>query len=89
MTVLHSYVGGEWTAPADEGRPVLDAVTGEEVARVSAAADSARRFTFPFGRRGRAEPNLNTAGTIYCGNRVLRNAPSSAPEVASCSPLTT
>ncbi len=37
MTVLHSYVGGEWTAPADEGRPVLDAVTGEEVARVSSA----------------------------------------------------
>ena len=37
MTVLRSYVGGAWTEPADEGRPVLDAVTGEEVARVSAA----------------------------------------------------
>ncbi len=34
MTVLRSYVGGVWTGPAD-GRPVLDAVTGEEVARVS------------------------------------------------------
>ncbi len=34
MTVLRSYVGGAWTGPAD-GRPVLDAVTGEEVARVS------------------------------------------------------
>ena len=37
MTVLRSYVGGAWKAPADEGRPVLDAVTGEEVARVSSA----------------------------------------------------
>jgi len=34
MTVLRSYVSGAWTGPAD-GRPVLDAVTGEEVARVS------------------------------------------------------
>jgi oxepin-CoA hydrolase/3-oxo-5,6-dehydrosuberyl-CoA semialdehyde dehydrogenase len=34
---LRSYVSGEWTEPADEGRPVLDAVTGEEVARVSSA----------------------------------------------------
>ncbi len=37
MTVLRSYVGGKWVTPADEGRPVLDAVTGEEVARVSSA----------------------------------------------------
>ena len=37
MTSLRSYVGGAWTEPADEGRPVLDAVTGEEVARVSSA----------------------------------------------------
>jgi oxepin-CoA hydrolase / 3-oxo-5,6-dehydrosuberyl-CoA semialdehyde dehydrogenase len=35
MAVLRSYVGGAWQAPAD-GRPVFDAVTGEEVARVSA-----------------------------------------------------
>src|SRR5258707_1550782 len=34
MTVLRSYVGGAWTEPADDGRPVLDAVTGDEVARV-------------------------------------------------------
>src|SRR3984885_5466973 len=34
---LHSYVSGKWTDPADEGKPVLDAVTGEEVARVSSA----------------------------------------------------
>ncbi len=37
MTVLRSYVSGTWTSPADDGRPVLDAVTGEEVARVSSA----------------------------------------------------
>src|SRR6516164_4811380 len=37
MTALRSYVGGAWTEPADQGRPVLDAVTGEEVARVSSA----------------------------------------------------
>jgi oxepin-CoA hydrolase / 3-oxo-5,6-dehydrosuberyl-CoA semialdehyde dehydrogenase len=37
MTVLRSYVGGVWTEPADDGRPVLDAVTGEEVTRVSSA----------------------------------------------------
>ena len=37
MTVLRSYVGGAWTEPADGGRPVLAAVTGEEVARVSSA----------------------------------------------------
>jgi oxepin-CoA hydrolase / 3-oxo-5,6-dehydrosuberyl-CoA semialdehyde dehydrogenase len=37
MTALRSYVCGTWVDPADEGRPVLDAVTGEEVARVSSA----------------------------------------------------
>src|SRR5260370_24350801 len=37
MTTLRSYVSGAWTEPAEEGRPVLDAVTGEEVARVSSA----------------------------------------------------
>src|SRR6516225_3359273 len=37
MTALRSYVSGTWTEPADAGRPVLDAVTGDEVARVSSA----------------------------------------------------
>jgi oxepin-CoA hydrolase/3-oxo-5,6-dehydrosuberyl-CoA semialdehyde dehydrogenase len=37
MTVLRSYAGGFWITPDDEGRPVLDAVTGDEVARVSSA----------------------------------------------------
>src|SRR5437764_1697979 len=35
MTLLRSYVGGTWVTPAGEGRPVFDAVTGDEVARVS------------------------------------------------------
>jgi oxepin-CoA hydrolase / 3-oxo-5,6-dehydrosuberyl-CoA semialdehyde dehydrogenase len=37
MTLLRSYVGGAWVAPDGDGRPVFDAVTGEEVARVSSA----------------------------------------------------
>jgi oxepin-CoA hydrolase/3-oxo-5,6-dehydrosuberyl-CoA semialdehyde dehydrogenase len=35
MAPLRSYVSGSWQAPADEGRPLLDAVTGQEVARIS------------------------------------------------------
>ncbi len=37
MTLLRSYAAGAWVTPADAGRPVLDAVTGDEVARVSSA----------------------------------------------------
>ncbi len=37
MSVLRSYVTGTWVEPADEGRTVLDAVTGEVVTRVSSA----------------------------------------------------
>jgi oxepin-CoA hydrolase/3-oxo-5,6-dehydrosuberyl-CoA semialdehyde dehydrogenase len=53
MTVLRSYVSGSWHAPAD-GQPVLDAVTGAEVTRVSsdgidmaAALDYGRRTGGP------------------------------------------
>ncbi|GAA5156138.1 phenylacetic acid degradation bifunctional protein PaaZ [Amycolatopsis dongchuanensis] len=35
MALLRSYVGGRWQTAADEGVPLHDAVTGEEVARVS------------------------------------------------------
>jgi oxepin-CoA hydrolase/3-oxo-5,6-dehydrosuberyl-CoA semialdehyde dehydrogenase len=34
--LLESYAGGAWFRAADEGRPLLDATTGEEVARISA-----------------------------------------------------
>ncbi len=37
MTALRSYVSGAWARPADDGVPLLDAATGEEVARVSSA----------------------------------------------------
>jgi oxepin-CoA hydrolase / 3-oxo-5,6-dehydrosuberyl-CoA semialdehyde dehydrogenase len=35
--VLRSHVRGAWHAPTEEGRPLFDAVTGEEIARVSSA----------------------------------------------------
>ena len=35
MAVLRSYVGGRWVSPDDDGAPVHDAVTGDEVASVS------------------------------------------------------
>ena len=37
MVLLRSYVSGDWFAAADEGVAVHDAVTGDEVARVSSA----------------------------------------------------
>jgi oxepin-CoA hydrolase/3-oxo-5,6-dehydrosuberyl-CoA semialdehyde dehydrogenase len=35
--ILRSHVRGAWHAPTEEGRPLHDAVTGEEIARVSSA----------------------------------------------------
>jgi oxepin-CoA hydrolase / 3-oxo-5,6-dehydrosuberyl-CoA semialdehyde dehydrogenase len=35
--VLRSYVNGGWHRPTEEGRPLHDAVTGAEVARISSA----------------------------------------------------
>jgi oxepin-CoA hydrolase/3-oxo-5,6-dehydrosuberyl-CoA semialdehyde dehydrogenase len=35
--VLRSYVSGGWHRPTEEGRPLHDAVTGAEVARISSA----------------------------------------------------
>jgi oxepin-CoA hydrolase / 3-oxo-5,6-dehydrosuberyl-CoA semialdehyde dehydrogenase len=37
MMLLRSYVSGNWVTPDGDGRPVFDAVTGEEIARISAA----------------------------------------------------
>ena len=34
---LRSHVVGQWHTSADEGRPLFDAVTGEEIARISSA----------------------------------------------------
>ncbi len=35
--MLHSYVSASWFTPSDDGRPLHDAVTGEEITRVSSA----------------------------------------------------
>jgi oxepin-CoA hydrolase / 3-oxo-5,6-dehydrosuberyl-CoA semialdehyde dehydrogenase len=35
--VLEHYVAGRWRAPVDDGMPLLDAATGDEVARLSTA----------------------------------------------------
>ena len=35
MTILRSYTGGQWRTPAGQGARLFDAVTGEEVARIS------------------------------------------------------
>ncbi|WUI03451.1 phenylacetic acid degradation bifunctional protein PaaZ [Spirillospora sp. NBC_00431] len=37
MVALRSYVSGSWRVPDDEGAPLRDAVTGEEIARISSA----------------------------------------------------
>src|SRR3954453_20094694 len=54
MTLLRSYVQGGWQAATDGGRPLFDAVTGEEVARLSstgvdfaAALEHGRRVGAP------------------------------------------
>ena len=49
MPVLRSYVSGRWTAPPD-GRPVRDAVTGEEVTRISSDGID-RGAALDYGRR--------------------------------------
>ena len=35
--LLESYAAGRWYAASAEGHPLLDAATGEEVARISSA----------------------------------------------------
>ncbi|WP_214324358.1 phenylacetic acid degradation bifunctional protein PaaZ [Nonomuraea sediminis] len=54
MTALRSYVSGAWHTPPDEGAPVHDAVTGEQIARVSSTGvDFAAALAY--GRRQGAE----------------------------------
>ncbi len=52
--LLRSHVSGDWYTAQDDGRPLYDAVTGEEVARISssgldfgAALDFGRRTGGP------------------------------------------
>ena len=50
MAVLPSYVSGGWHTPGGDATPLYDAVTGEEVARISSAGiDMAA--TLDYGRR--------------------------------------
>jgi oxepin-CoA hydrolase/3-oxo-5,6-dehydrosuberyl-CoA semialdehyde dehydrogenase len=42
---LESYAAGRWYAASDEGRPLLDAGTGEEVARISSEGLDLREMT--------------------------------------------
>src|SRR3569833_3402279 len=47
MALLRSYVSGSWHTAADEGVPLHDAATGEEVARISSAGvDFAAALTY-------------------------------------------
>ena len=41
--LLESYAAGRWFAASDEGAPLLDAATGEEVARISSTGPRPRR----------------------------------------------
>jgi oxepin-CoA hydrolase / 3-oxo-5,6-dehydrosuberyl-CoA semialdehyde dehydrogenase len=50
MAPLSSYVTGSWHVPDDEGAPLHDAVTGEEVARISSAGVDFGA-TLQYGRR--------------------------------------
>ena len=46
---LRSYVNGSWTSPSAEGLPLLDAVTGEQVATISSAGID-MRAALEYGR---------------------------------------
>jgi oxepin-CoA hydrolase / 3-oxo-5,6-dehydrosuberyl-CoA semialdehyde dehydrogenase len=46
---LRSYVNGSWVSPAEEGAPLLDAVTGEQVATISSAGID-MRAALEYGR---------------------------------------
>jgi oxepin-CoA hydrolase/3-oxo-5,6-dehydrosuberyl-CoA semialdehyde dehydrogenase len=50
VVVLRSYAAGSWRAPEGQGTPLRDAVTGEEVARISAAGID-RAAALEHGRR--------------------------------------
>ncbi len=79
MTVLRSYVSGAWTGPSDGGRPVLDAVTGEEVARVSSDGidlGAALAYGAQHRRPGAARADLPPAGGAA---QVARAAAARAP----------
>jgi oxepin-CoA hydrolase/3-oxo-5,6-dehydrosuberyl-CoA semialdehyde dehydrogenase len=48
--MLRSYVTGSWFTPSDEGAPLHDAVTGEEITRISSTGVD-MRAALDYGRR--------------------------------------
>ncbi len=78
---LRSHVSGTWHTPTDEGRPLHDAVTGDEVARISSAGStSPPRSTTAAGRRaGAARADVPPARRPAQG---ARRAPARAPRGA-------
>ena len=77
--LLESYVAGRWVSATDEGEPLLDAATGEEVARISsrgvdlaAMVDHARQVGGPgvreltFHQRAAA---LKALGKLLSGDK--------------------
>jgi oxepin-CoA hydrolase / 3-oxo-5,6-dehydrosuberyl-CoA semialdehyde dehydrogenase len=50
MAPLRSYISGHWHTPSDEGTPLLDAVTGAQIARISSAGID-RAAALEYGRR--------------------------------------
>ena len=50
MPMLRSYLAGRWHSAPDEGQPLYDAATGEEVARISATGVD-RAAALAYGRR--------------------------------------
>ena len=80
--MLRSYVQGTWHTASDEGRPLHDAVTGEEVARISSAGvDMAggAGARAAGGRPGAAGADLPPARRPAQG---ARRAPARAPRRA-------
>ena len=81
--MLRSYVSGGWHAATDEGRPLHDAVTGEEVARISStgvdlagALDHGRRVGGPALR----ELTFHQRAALL---KALGHAPARAPRASS------
>ena len=70
--LLESYAAGRWFAASNDGTPLLDAATGEEVARISSAGlDLGEMTTYARAVGGPALPNAGsaTASSMEAGSR--------------------
>ena len=81
--VLDSYLGGRWQAGTGEGRAMFDAVTGEEVGRLSTEGlDLAGAATVPAGIEGQlatltkaAMPAVGVGGAAVTLLGLIRGVP--------------